>query len=112
MPETRITSTIPTETSTIALGAPLPRIAQRKPSITPAIGLSPYQTRSDSGTRLEAYTTGDANIQIWMRKGIVYWKSRYLTLSAESQRPTPRDVASARRRKNGRKMMLIVGAYP
>ncbi len=43
-----------TETSTIALGVPLPRSAQRNPSITPVIGLSQYHTLNDSGTMLEA----------------------------------------------------------
>jgi len=58
---------------------------------------------------LAGYTTGDAKSQSWMRKGIVYWKSRYLTLSAESHSPTANEVSRARRMNAGSRTIAIVG---
>ena len=50
-------------------GAAVSSQAQRKPSITPAIGLSPYSQRQRSGINSTEYATGEANIQMCSRNG-------------------------------------------
>src|SRR5438045_8818705 len=88
-PPTSIAITATTDTIRIGPGGvALPSSAQRKPSTTPAMGFSPSSARHGSGTRLLGYATGVANIQLWVRKGIVYRTSLYFTLSADSHRPT------------------------
>jgi hypothetical protein len=59
------TMTTPTADAAIAApgGCPCPVSAHRNPSITPAIGFSPYSQRHFAGTSELGYATGDANIQ-------------------------------------------------
>src|SRR6267143_2940005 len=52
---------------------------------------------------------GEANIQIWIKNGTVWLTSRYRTFSAESHRPTPSAVRSARIRQAGKATMAQVG---
>src|SRR5271170_2083715 len=94
----------PTRTSTTAAvdarrsgpgGCPCPVSAHRNPSITPAMGFSPYSHRHRCGTSELGYATGEANIQNWIKKGTTYRTSRYSALSADIHSPTPRAVRTA-----------------
>ena len=63
-PPSTTATTIPDEASSNGPGGcPCPVSAHRNPSITPAMGLSPYSHRHRCGTRELGYATGDANIQ-------------------------------------------------
>src|SRR5260221_7942657 len=97
---------------TVKSGRALPSIAQRKPSMTPTIGFRLYKIRHFSGMMVTEYTTGEAYIQNWTRKGIACPTSRYFTLSAERYRLTATDVTTARRIKNGSASTPHVGAIP
>src|SRR6266566_5609342 len=68
--------------------------------------------RQRSGTRLTGYATGEAYIQHWVKNGMTYPTSRYLTFKAEHQSPTARAVANARSRKNGRASNPQPGVMP
>src|ERR1044071_3165654 len=77
-PPTRIASTATDEASISSFGGcPCPVSAHRKPSITPAIGFSPYSHCHFTGTRLLGYATGDASIQNCTTNGNTYPTSRY-----------------------------------
>src|SRR5437870_8470068 len=101
-PPTSSTSTAAAKASISSpVGCPCPVNAQRNPSITPAIGFSPYSQRHFAGTRLLGYATGDASIQNCTRNGVTYFTSRYNAFSAESHKPIPSAVANASNNKNG-----------
>ena len=112
MPVTIRNITTPKEIRIVVPGADVPSRAQRKPSMTPVIGFRAYNHCQDWGIILAGYTTGDANIQICIRNGTVYWKSRYWTFKADSQRPTESEVIMAKIISSGRNMTLIVGTTP
>ena len=61
-------NTTPTPTADAAMatpgGCPCPVSAQRNPSMTPAIGFSPYSQRHRAGTSELGYATGDASISV------------------------------------------------
>ena len=112
-PPTTTTATIALEASSSRLGAwPRPVIAHRKPSITPAIGFSPYSQRHFSGTSVLGYATGDANIQNYMRKGVTYRTSRYKAFSADNHNPTPSAVKNASASSAGSHSAASVGRIP
>src|SRR5260370_1270729 len=97
-PPTSTTATPPADASSSSPGAwPTPVSAQRNPSITPAMGFSPYSQRHRCGTSELGYATGEANIQNCTRNGIIVVKSRYKALSAEVHSPTASAVNTARR---------------
>src|SRR5215470_1458930 len=93
-------------------GSPLPRRAQRNPSITPAKGLRLNIGRHFSGTMLTEYTTGDAYIQNWTKNGIAYLMSRYRALRGDSHNPTARAVINARTRNKGKTSTPQPGTIP
>src|SRR5271154_528390 len=69
-PPSRIKTTTALEASSSGPGGwPCPVSAQRNPSITPAMGFSPYSHRHRCGTSELGYATGEANIQNCMRNG-------------------------------------------
>src|SRR5206468_10937902 len=106
-------ATAKAEASSSRLGAcPRPVIAQRKPSITPAMGLSPYSHRHRTGTSDEGYATGDANIQNWIINGITYRTSRYSAFSADNHNPTPSAVKKASASSAGSHSAASVGRMP
>src|SRR5437016_11116715 len=106
-------ATAEAEASSSRLGAcPRPVMAKRKPSITPAIGLSPYSQRQRIGTSEEGYATGEANIQNWIRNGITYRTSRYSALSADNHNPTPSAVKKASASSAGSHSAASVGRMP
>src|SRR5271169_1353298 len=90
----------------------VPRSAQRNPSTTPTMGFSPYTVRHGSLRRLLGYAIGVANIQNCVRKGIVNLTSLYWTLSADNQRPTPRDVTTVRMMNAGIQKIFHPGVIP
>src|SRR6266478_10217818 len=113
IPPTSSTTTASADAANNAPGAcPWPVNAQRKPSITPAIGFSPYSHCHLPGTRLLGYATGDASIQNCTRNGITYFTSRYSAFNAESHKPTPNAVASASSTKNGSHSACTPGRNP
>src|SRR5690348_6069420 len=61
---------------------------------------------------LAGYTTGDANISNWTANGMMCPTSRYLTLSADSQRVTDSAVIIESRTNSGSAAMDRVGAMP
>src|SRR5438094_3075778 len=88
-PPRTTSATAKADASSSRLGAcPRPVMAQRKPSITPAMGLSPYSHRQRTGTSEEGYATGEANIQNRIRNGNTYRRARCSTFSADRQQPT------------------------
>src|ERR1041384_548347 len=112
-PPTRIASTATDEASISSFGGcPCPVSAHRKPSITPAIGFSPYSQRHLSGTRLLGYATGDASIQNCTTNGNTYPTSRYSAFSADSHNPTPKAVANDSNTKNGSHTACAPGRNP
>src|ERR1700687_2524003 len=82
----------PADTHNIRPGGGVPSKAQRNPSTPPTIGFSAYTVRQGSLSKLLGYATGVAKSQNWLKNGTTKRTSRYSTLSAESQRPTPRAV--------------------
>src|SRR5438874_870707 len=112
-PPTRITTTATADASIIwSGGCPCPVSAHRNPSITPAIGFSPYSHRHLAGTRLLGYATGEASIQNCTRNGSTYPTSRYSAFNAESHSPTPSAVASASNSKGASHIACIPGRSP
>src|SRR5262245_49417503 len=97
-----MTTTAPMEIITVASGPAVdPSSAQRNPSTTPTIGLSAKSGRQASGTMEVGYTTGVAKNHSCARNGSVYRISRYLTFSAESQKPTPSAVMTVSNAQSG-----------
>src|SRR5713226_4142470 len=112
-PPTKTRATMAEEASRSRLGAwPRPVMAQRNPSITPAIGFNPYSHRHFSGTSVLGYATGDANIQNCTRNGITYRTSRYSAFSADNHNPTPSAVKNASASKAGSHSAASVGRIP
>src|SRR5206468_5729093 len=112
-PPRTTSATAKAEASSSRLGAcPRPVMAQRKPSITPAMGLSPYSHRQRTGTSEEGYATGEANIQNWIRNGITYRTSRYRAFRADSHNPTPSAVKKASASSAGSHSAASVGRIP
>src|SRR2546428_148232 len=63
-PDNRMTTvTVADATSKLLEPPEVPSRARRNPSTTPAIGLSPYQARQGSGTRVAGYAIGVARNQ-------------------------------------------------
>ncbi len=100
------------DTPIIIFGALAPKSDHLKPSITPAIGFSPYINRYGPGIIDAEYTTGDANIHICIKNGTAYCISRYLAFNADVQSPIPSDVTRASNKNAGSQMMLSVGIIP
>src|SRR5260370_30242108 len=93
-------------------GCPCPVRAHRKPSITPAIGFSPYSQRQRAGTSELGYATGDASIQNCTTNGITARTSRYKAFSAEVHSPTPSAASTARTIKTGSSSTVAGGWIP
>src|SRR6266851_8328590 len=112
-PPTKTRATMAEEASRSRLGAwPRPAMAQRNPSITPAIGFSPYSQRHRSGTSVLGYATGDANIQNCTANGTTYLTSRYSAFSADIHNPTPSAVSTARSSSSGSHNAASDGLMP
>src|SRR6267143_4546136 len=93
-------------------GCPCPVSAHRKPSITPAIGFSPYNQRQRAGTSELGYATGDASIQNCTTNGITARTSRYKAFSAEVHSPTPSAVSTASTISTGSSSTVAGGWIP
>tara|TARA_B100000315_G_C14375582_1_gene495031 strand:+ start:354 stop:791 length:438 start_codon:yes stop_codon:yes gene_type:complete len=89
-----------------------PSKMDRKPSITPTIGFNPYQVRKCSGIIEDGYTTGEANSQNWIIKGIVYLISLYFAFRAANSIPMPAEDKIIRRTKTGKRNIIFVGTIP
>src|SRR5713226_7045875 len=109
-------TTTPTPTADAAIatpgGCPCPVSAQRNPSMTPAIGFSPYSQRQRSGTKELGYATGDASIQNCTTNGITARTSRYKAFSAEVHNPTPSAVSTASTISTGSSSTVAGGWIP
>jgi len=86
-----------------------PSMHQRKPSITPTIGFNEYNNLNLSDMLLLLKPTGEIYIPNCTTNGIIYLKSRYLTLSAATYSPAPIEVRNAKRRNKGRKTICQGG---
>src|SRR6266404_1106630 len=108
--------TTPTPTADAAMampgGCPCPVSAQRNPSMTPAIGFSPYSQRQRAGTSELGYATGDASIQNCTTNGITARTSRYKAFSAEVHSPTPSAVSTASTISTGSSSTVAGGWMP
>src|SRR6202012_3847367 len=93
-------------------GFPTPVSAHRNPSMTPAIGFSPYSQRQRSGTSELGYATGDASIQNCTTNGMIEATSRYKALRAEVHSPTPSAVATAKSKNIGNNTTVAGGWIP
>src|SRR6266852_1576517 len=93
-------------------GCPCPVSAQRNPSMTPAIGFSPYSQRQRAGTSELGYATGDASIQNCTTNGITARTSRYKAFSAEVHSPTPSAVSTANTMITGSSSTVAGGWIP
>src|SRR6202521_1784945 len=110
------TSPTPTPTADAAIatpgGCPCPVSAHRNPSITPAMGFSPYSQRQRAGTNELGYATGDASIQNCTTKGITARTSRYKAFNADVHSPPPSAVKMARTIKTGNRSTVAGGRIP
>src|ERR1700684_1574086 len=112
-PATTSATTTIAETAICAPGGfPTPVSAHRNPSMTPAIGFSPYNQRHRSGTSELGYATGDASIQNCTTNGMIDATSRYKAFSAEVQSPTPSAVATASSKNTGSSNTVAGGWIP
>src|SRR6185503_21163126 len=85
---------------------------QRKPSITPTMGLRLYQKRKAGGTTPLEKPTGDTYSPNWTMNGIMNRKSRYLTFRAVIRSAGPRLANTARTTNAGNRRICQVGAKP
>src|SRR5690349_1717392 len=112
-PPTSASTTAAVDASSNGPGlCPCPVSAHRNPSITPAMGFSPYSHRHFCGTSEDGYATGEANIQNCTRNGTTYFTSRYSAFSADIQSPTPSAVKIARSSKPGSHSAFSPGWIP
>jgi len=78
-----------------------PSMAQRKPSMTPTMGLRLYQKRHFSGIIELMKPTGLTYMLILTMNGIICFTSRYFTFSALNYRLAPKAAIMAIRKKAG-----------